>query len=112
MPITPQHGEFWDRVERDLKIKQPGTWRITITLLRGGMVMILYGVSYFLFFRLLEPPKGYFFTSAEMAIHPFFWALFGVMFILAGAYLRFRAMGPIIEKLKQRGLDQLIKHYK
>jgi len=105
MAITPDQDAFWDRVDRDMKNKQPGIWRATTWLLRGGMAMVLYGVSYMLFFHILSPPKGYFVFSAEMMIHPLFWVLAGVIFILGGAYLRFRAMEPIVERFKKRGLD-------
>jgi len=47
------------------------------------------------------PARGYFLSHLELQIHPIYWAIAGVLFILGGAYLRFRAMGPIIDKLKR-----------
>lgn len=105
MPITSDQDGFWDRVEHEMKVTQPGVWRTTMILLRLGMVTILFAVSYVMFFSILAPSKGYFFVKAEMVVSPYFWLPMGVTFIIAGAYLRFRAMGPIIEHLKQHGLE-------
>lgn len=105
MSVSSDQNEFWDRVEHKLKVSQPGTWRATTWMLRLGMVLVLLPCAYFLFFSILTPAKGYFISSVEMAVHPVFWLLVGTIFIIAGAYLRFRAMGPIVEKLKTHGLD-------
>lgn len=105
MPVTPDQNEFWDMVERELKMKQGGTWRSTMLLIRIGMSLVLFAAAYMLFYHLLEPPKGYFITVYERALHPVFWMIAGTLFIICGAYLRFRAMGPIVDKLKLRGPD-------
>ncbi|MFC1674081.1 hypothetical protein ACFL12_08115 [Pseudomonadota bacterium] len=105
MPLTSDKDEFWDRVEHELKVKEAMTYNLTALMLRAGMMLVLFTATYLLFAHLLEPSKGYFVSKAEMAIHPIFWALFGVLFIIGGALLRFRAMGPIVEHLKKHGWD-------
>ena len=103
MAVNPNDNEFWDLVEHEMKVKQGSSWRMTMLLLRGGMSIVLFAASYMLMRYLLKPPSGYFVTSLENALHPIFWMIAGVLFIIAGAYLRFRAMGPIIEHLKLHG---------
>lgn len=105
MPIPADDREFWNRVERELKFNQPGTWQLTLLLLRLGMTVVLFSSAYVLFFYILSPPKGYFISTIEMAVPPMFWVLVGAIMIICGAYLRFRAMGPIVDKLKIHGLD-------
>ena len=105
MSVSSGQNEFWDRVEHKMKVSQPGTWRMTMWMLRLGMALVLFSVAYILFFSILTPAKGYFISSAEMVVHPVLWVLVGTFFIIAGAYLRFRAMGPIVDKLKIHGLD-------
>ena len=103
MAVSPKDDEFWDLVEHEMKVKQGSSWRMTMFLLRAGMAIVLFAAFYMLMAYLLEPPKGYFFSSIEIALHPIFWMLAGVIFIISGAYLRFRAMEPIIDNLKMHG---------
>lgn len=103
MTISPKDNEFWDLVEHEMKVKQGGSWRLTMFMLRAGMGIVLLAAVYMLMTYLLEPPKGYFFTTLETALHPIFWMIAGLIFIIAGAYLRFRAMGPIVDHLKLHG---------
>lgn len=98
-------SEFWNRVEHELKVTQAGTWRMTTWMLRFGMTMVLFSGAYVLFFYILSPAKGYFVSKLEMSVHPVFWVLVGTAFIIGGAYLRFRAMGPIVDKFKAHGFD-------
>ena len=105
MSIPSDDREFWDRVEHELQVNQPGVWRLTLLLLRLGMATVLFSSAYVLFFYILSPAKGYFITAIEMAIPPMFWVLVGAIMIICGAYLRFRAMGPIVDKFKIHGLD-------
>jgi hypothetical protein len=88
-----------------LKIKNSSTWFLTTWLLRFGMMVVLFAASYVIFFSILKPADGYFVSRVEMTLNPFFWVLMGVAFIILGAYLRFRAMGPIVDKFKAQGLD-------
>lgn len=105
MPVSSDDHEFWDRVEHEMKVKQPGTWRRTTWMLRFGMAVVILATVYVIFYYLLNPANGYFFSRYEMLVHPVFWLLMGILFIIGGAYLRFRAMGPIVDKLKTRGYD-------
>lgn len=105
MPLTPDSQEFWDRVDHEMKVKDAMFYSLTGLLLRVGILAVLFTATYLLFAYLLEPSQGYFFTRAEMFVHPIFWALSGVLFIIGGALLRFRAMGPIVENLKKHGYD-------
>ena len=103
MAITPEQDEFWDLVEHELKVRQPGTWRSTMLMLRSGMIIVLLTATYMLLFYILVPANGYFVTPLERALPPLFWFISGTLFIIGGAYLRFRAMGPIVERLKAQG---------
>lgn len=105
MPITSDHDGFWDRVEHEFKVKQAGTWRLTMLFLRLGMAVVLITAAYTVVFYLTPPARGYFFSRYEMTFSPMFWALVGTALIICGAYLRFRAMGPIIDHLKKHGLE-------
>ena len=103
MAVSPKDNEFWDLVEHEMKVKQGSTWRMTMFLLRAGMAIVLFTAFYMLMAYLLEPPKGYFISSFEAALHPIFWMITGLICIIAGAYLRFRAMGPIVDHIKLHG---------
>ena len=73
---------------------------MSMLLLRGGILAVLFTATYLLFANLLDPPKGYFFSTAERLVHPIFWSLVGIGMIVTGAYIRFQALGPIVERLK------------
>jgi hypothetical protein len=105
LSIPSDDRDFWNRVEHELQVKQPGSWRLTLILLRAGMATVLFSSIYVLFFYILRPAKGYFFSAIEMTLPPVFWVMAGTLMIICGAYLRFRAMGPIVDKLKVQGLD-------
>lgn len=105
MARSPDDRAFWDRVEHELKVKRPGRWRLALLLLRLGITTVLFSAAYILFFNILNPANGYFIFAAEMAIPPMFWVLIGTIFIICGAYIRFHAMGPIVDKFKAQGLD-------
>lgn len=105
MSAPSEDRKFWDRVEHELRVSRPGMWRLTLLLLRLGMAMVVLSTAYLLFFYILGPAKGYFFSSIEMAVSPIYWMLAGTVMIICGAYLRFRAMGPIVDNLKVKGLD-------
>lgn len=100
MGLSIDSDDFWDRVEHRMKVTQPMSYRLTMLLLRVGILIVLFTAVYLVFGTILEPARGYFVHNIEMAIHPIFWALTGVLFIITGAILRFRAMGPIVEELK------------
>lgn len=105
MKKTRDESEFWDRVEHQMKMQQPGTWRVTLWLLRLGMSVVLFSVTYVVFFYFLKPANGFFVSRLEMAVHPIVWVVVGVSFIIGGAYLRFRAIGPIADTLKDSRFD-------
>lgn len=105
MRKSRDESEFWDRVEHDMKMQQPGLWRTTLLMLRMGMVVVLFAATYVGLFTILKPPSGFFVSRHEMAVSPVFWMLAGTGLIIGGAYLRFRAIGPIADKLKAHGLD-------
>lgn len=100
MAWTPEEDDFWERVEHDMRVRTPWTWGISMLMLRLGMLLVLLSVGYLVFFFVLKPPSGYFLWSGEMSLHPMIWALLGVLLIISGAYLRFRVMGGIIDRLK------------
>ncbi len=100
MGLTIDSDDFWDRVEHRMKVTQPMSYRMTLMLLRIGILIVLFTATYLVLGIMLEPARGYFLHSWEVIVHPIMWALCGVMFILTGAILRFRAMGPIVEELK------------
>jgi hypothetical protein len=104
MALSSNDHEFWDRVEHEMKVKQPSTWRISMLLLRLGIAGVLFSSAYVLFFYILRPAKGYFFTVLESSVSPIFWVLICTIFIICGAFLRFRAMGPIVDKFKAHGI--------
>lgn len=105
MAVSSDDHEFWDRVEHEMKVKEPATWRLTMLLLRFGMATVLFSSAYVLFFFILRPAKGYFLSALETSVPPMIWVLIGTMCIICGAYLRFRAMGPIVDKFKAHGFD-------
>lgn len=80
-------------------------WSLTKWFLRLGIFSVLFSGAYWLFFALVPPTRGYYVTQYELAVHPIVWALIGTIFIILGAYLRFRAMGPIVDHLKRYGFD-------
>jgi len=100
MALSPTTDEFWDRVEHRMKVTQPMSYRLTMLMLRFGILIVLFTAVYLVLGLLLEPSRGYFLSSMEVIVPPIMWALAGVLFILGGAFLRFRAMGPIAEDLK------------
>lgn len=102
--VTDQN-KFWDRVDHELKVTQPVLCFMTSWMMRLGMLLVLLPAAYFMFFLLLTPVSGYFFSASEGMIPPLFWVLGGLFFIILSAYLRFRAIGPITDKLKIQGLD-------
>ena len=100
MALSSDSSEFWDRVEREMRIKNPSSYYLHALMLRGGILTVLFTAMYLTLGMILEPAKGYFLSHIELKIHPIYWALAGVLFIIGGAYLRFRAMGPIVDRLK------------
>ncbi len=92
---------FWERAEHEMRIHQNTTWFMSMLLLRGGILAVLFTATYLLMVNLLDPAKGYFFNSAERMVHPIFWSLVGIGMIIVGAYIRFQALGPIVERLKE-----------
>ncbi|MDH5489176.1 MAG: hypothetical protein OEX17_04530 [Rhodospirillaceae bacterium] len=92
--------EFWTRAEQQLRTRKPTTWWITMFLLRFGILFILFATVYIFFSVLAEPAKGYFFFSAERKLPPILWFLAGTGMIIVGAYIRFQALGSIVERLK------------
>lgn len=105
MVITPDSNEFWDCVDREMRLKNPTTWSLTKWMLRLGIGLVLLAASYWMFLSLLPPTRGFYVTQYELTVHPIIWALVGTIFIIGGAYLRFRAMGPIVEYFKRHGFD-------
>lgn len=103
MGLSIDSDDFWDRVEHRMKVTQPMSYQLTMLLLRIGIVIVLFTAVYLVLGTLLEPARGYFLSSVEIIVHPIMWALCGVLFIITGAILRFRAMGPIVEELKDKG---------
>ena len=91
--------DFWSRVERRMRLKNPYYYGFMSWLLRVGMIVVLLAAAYVVMGWALSPPQGYFLTSLELSLHPIIWVLAGVFLIIAGAILRFRAMGPIIEEM-------------
>ena len=102
--VTDQ-SKFWDRVEHELKVTQPVLCFMTTWMMRLGMLLVLLPAAYFMFFLILTPASGFFFSASERMIHPLLLVLCGLLFIILSAYLRFRAIGPITDKLKIHGLD-------
>lgn len=100
MALDPNSDDFWERAEHEMRVRQQSTWWTTMLLLRAGMIIILFSAAYMFFATLMEPARGYFFSSAERAVHPIFWCLVGLGCIIVGAYLRFQALGPIVDRLK------------
>lgn len=100
MSADPTSDEFWSRAEHELRVRKSTTWWITMFLLRFGILAILYAAFYMLFSILLEPARGYFFTSSERTLPPILWFLIGTGMIISGAYIRFQALGSIIERIK------------
>ncbi|MBL4614868.1 MAG: hypothetical protein JKY27_08350 [Magnetovibrio sp.] len=100
MTMSVEDDDFWDKVEHRMKVTQPMSYRMTMLLLRIGILIILFTAVYLVLGIILEPARGYFLSSLEIIVHPIMWALTGVLFIIGGAILRFRAMGPIVDKLK------------
>jgi len=93
--------EFWSKAELQLRNRKPTVWWITMFLLRFGILLILFATVYIFFSVLAEPSKGYFFYSAERKLPPILWFLIGTGMIITGAYIRFQALGSIVERLKQ-----------
>ena len=93
--------EFWTRAEHELRTRKPSTWWITMLLLRLGILIILFAAFYISFSLLLEPASGYFYSSVERKLHPILLCLLGVGMIIAGAYIRFQALGSIVERIKR-----------
>ena len=102
MSADATSDEFWSKAEHQLRVRKPSTWWITMFLLRFGIVAILYAAVYMSFSILLEPARGYFFTSAERTFSPILWFLIGTGMIVSGAYIRFQALGSIVEHLKKQ----------
>lgn len=102
--VTDQ-SKFWDRVDHELKVTQPVLSFMTSWMMRLGMLLVLLPAAYFMFFLILTPVSGHFFSASERMVHPLFWVLGGLFLIILSAYLRFRVIGPIADKLKIRGLD-------
>lgn len=100
MALSLESDDFWDKVEHRMKVTQPMSYQMTMLLLRLGILIVLFTAVYLVLGTILEPARGYFLSSLEIIVHPIMWALTGVLFILTGAFLRFRAMGPIVEELK------------
>lgn len=100
MALSTGSDDFWERVEHDMRVKQPTSYYLHALMMRVGIVAVLFTAVYLVLGTILEPARGYFLSHIELKIPPIYWALAGVLFILGGAFLRFRAMGPIIEKLK------------
>lgn len=100
MGLSIDSDDFWDRVEHRMKMTQPTSYRLTMLMLRFGILIVLFTAVYLVLGTIFEPARGYFITHIEIAVHPILWALTGVLFILGGAILRFRAMSPIVEELK------------
>lgn len=105
MSQVTEQNKFWDRVDHELKVTQPVLSFMTTWMMRLGMLLVLLPAAYLMFFILLTPISGYFFSASEKMIHPLFWVLGGLLFIILSAYLRFRAIGPITDKLEIHGLD-------
>lgn len=105
MAVTTNDRKFWDRVEHEFKVKRHGMWLLSAWLLRLGILVVLLSAAYVLFYYILSPPSGYFISRREMAVHPMFWVLVGTIFIIVGSFLRFRAIGPIVDKFKQHGME-------
>lgn len=105
MAKTPDGDEFWERVDREMRIKKPRMWSLTKWLLRLGVTTALFAGAYMLFSMLVPPSRGFYWTRYELAVQPIIWALGGATLIILGAYLRFRTMGPIIDHLKRHGID-------
>ncbi|MCW8915416.1 MAG: hypothetical protein OQK24_06120 [Magnetovibrio sp.] len=100
MKLSSDTKEYWQRVEHDMKIASPNLCLLFSALLKGGILLTLLGAAHILLSTILTPAKGYFFSRLETVVHPFFWALIGVIMIIIGAILRYRAMGPIIQKIE------------
>lgn len=100
MQLTTDDDAFWRRVEHRMKVTDPTTYAMTTFLLRVGILIVLFTAMYLVLGNILSPAKGYFISSLEMLVHPIMWAVFGVLFIIVGAFLRFRAMGPAIEDVQ------------
>lgn len=105
MAVSSDSQEFWDRVDREMRIKKPGMWKRTKWLLRIGVFTVLFSAAYWLFSTLVPATRGYYVTPLELSAHPIIWALFGAICIILGAFFRFRAMGPIVEHLKRYGIE-------
>ena len=105
MPVTTDDKKFWDRVEHEFKVKHAVMWHLSAWLLRLGLALVLLTAVYVLFYYILTPAQGYFFSRAERAAHPMFWVLVGTICIIIASLLRFRAIGPIVDQLKLHGLE-------
>jgi len=103
MTLASRQNEFWDRVEREMQMKQPILWRSAACMLRLGIATVLLTAIYMLIVTFVFPVQGFVFSLYEMRIHPMYEGLMGLSLIFGGAFLRFRAMGPIIERLKNTG---------
>ncbi|MDH3335683.1 MAG: hypothetical protein OEL50_03470 [Rhodospirillaceae bacterium] len=93
--------EFWSKAEHQLRTRKPSTWWITMFLLRFGILFILFATVYIFFSVVAEPSKGYFFSSMERKLPPILWFLVGIGMIITGAYIRFQALGSIVDRLKR-----------
>ncbi len=102
MALTSTSDVFWERVERTMRKQQPISYFVHAQMLRGGILVILFTAVYLVLGTLLEPANGYFLSHIELYIHPVYWSMGGIVLIICGAILRFRAMGPIIESLKMK----------
>lgn len=100
MALPGNSDVFWERVERDMQKHHPISYFFHAQLLRGGILVILFTAVYLVLGTILEPARGYFLSHMEVYIHPVYWTLGGIVLIICGAILRFRAMGPVIEKMK------------
>mgnify|MGYP000731026290 CR=1 FL=1 len=105
MAVTTSDKKFWDHVEHQFKVQRPTTWYLSAFLMRLGLITVWFSAAYVLFFYILAPAPGYFISRIEMAVHPMFWVLVGTGLIIIATLLRFRAIGPIVDKLKLHGVE-------
>ncbi|MEG3618102.1 hypothetical protein V5T82_06520 [Magnetovibrio sp. PR-2] len=102
MKLDTDSPEFWNRVEREMRNTDPNAFVLFNLLLKAGIYLALFTAAYLVLYNVLEPPRGFFVTPFEIAVHPFFWGIFGVILIVTGAILRYRAMGPAMERVRAK----------
>ncbi|MBF0246563.1 MAG: hypothetical protein HQL36_00600 [Alphaproteobacteria bacterium] len=101
MALKPDSDAYWQRVEHDLRVREPKKYMWSILSMRLGTVLILFTALYMVSLYVIEPPSGFFLTRMELSVHPIAWALLGVVMIVIGALIRYHAMGPLIERINQ-----------